>query len=124
MSAPLRKVPRDHAGAAWLLGASSLLLALGSCVAAPPVGASRGIVYTHVVRPLDIREHDTRVADLPAKKDDLKHFSYSVVNFIWGDTGVGEMARAAGFEEVLYADLETQSYFGIWTRRWVHVYGR
>ena len=42
----------------------------------------------------------------------------------WDTNGIGEIGKENGLEEVYYADLETLSVLGIWTQRWVHVYGR
>ncbi len=135
MSAPFRKESRSLPRAARLLSSSFVLglSLLTSCVAVPPRAFSRGLLYTHVVRPLDVNAHDTRTTDTPRAiplsrvdptGDNIKHISYSLVNVVWGEASVHEMARAAGFEEVLYADLETLTVLAFWTQRWVHVYGR
>jgi hypothetical protein len=41
----------------------------------------------------------------------------------WGSTAIGDGMRAAGLTRVHYADLETLSILGLWTQRWIHLYG-
>lgn len=86
------------------------------------IGCTPGFVYTHNTEPLVIDFHETP-AGQDAARGDTKHFSY-YVDVRWDENGIGEIARRTDMEEIYYADLETLSIFGIWTQRWVHVYGR
>ena len=36
---------------------------------------------------------------------------------------VGLLGRKVGMTQVYYADLEVLSVMGVWTQRWIHVYG-
>ena len=47
----------------------------------------------------------------------------SYLRVIWDENSIGSLAREAGLTEVYYADLETFSVLGIWTRYRVRVYG-
>ena len=37
--------------------------------------------------------------------------------------GIGSIAKENGFKEVYYADLRTLSILGVWTQRFVTIYG-
>ena len=84
-------------------------------------GCGTGLVYTHVITPLDLDFTNPPVARAGARGD-VKPFRFRV-RFDWGSRGIGEIAKAHGFEEVYYADLETFSLLTVWTRQFVHVYG-
>lgn len=81
-----------------------------------------GCLYSHTVRPLTKNLHGAPVVQTSAKGD-VKEFDY-YVRVLWDSNGIGDIGRRNGFEEVYYADLETLRILGIWTQRWVHVYGR
>lgn len=109
------------------------LILLSGCVAAPlpqfaeldfPLPGGIGRLYTHVVEPLDVDYHDSRVEPHHPSRGDIKRVTYSNLSVLWGTNGIGELGQRAGFTEVLYADLEVFSILGIWTQTWVHVYGR
>lgn len=80
-----------------------------------------GAVFTHVVVPLDVNFDRTVVHDDSAR-DDTKRFQYRV-RIEWGDQAIGEIARKHGLHTVHYADLEVLSVLGVWTQRWVRIYG-
>lgn len=107
-------------------------LLLGGCIVAPtpqfenldfPLPGGLGRLYTHVIEPLDVNERATATSG-EFSRGDVKRVTYSNVSVAWGANGVGELAKRAGFREVLYADVEVWSILGIWTQTWVHVYGR
>jgi len=85
----------------------------------PACGA--GLIYTHKTVPLDVNYRSTETTERTAKSD-TRHFRY-YIQVDWNSNAIGEIAREHGFEEVRYADLETLSVLGVWTQRWVHVYG-
>lgn len=89
-----------------------------------PLPGGIGRLYTHVTEPLDVDYHDTRASGNGPARGDIKRVTYSSLSAVWGENGVGALGRKAGFDEVLYADLEVFSILGIWTQTWVHVYGR
>lgn len=95
-----------------LLACSTFVLS--SCVA--------GSIYTHTVEPLTTNFHNTPVVDDAAGEGDVKQIDY-YVRVSWSANAIGEIAKANGFDEVHYADLETLSVLGLWTQRWAHVYG-
>ena len=80
-----------------------------------------GLVYTHTIEPLTLDLHDTPVVD-ESSSGDIKKFQY-YVEVQWDKNGIGAIAKKYGFDEIYYADLETLRVLGIWTQRWVHVYG-
>lgn len=84
-------------------------------------GCLTGLVYTDVVRPVTLDFKATPVQKQMAS-DDTKRFQYRV-RIEWGDEAIGTIAREHGFTRVYYADLHTRSFFGVWTQRWLHVYG-
>ena len=86
-----------------------------------PVGCTQGLLYTHVITPLDTRFDQTPVQDRYVR-DDTKRFQYRI-RVEWGDEGIGKIARRHGLTKIYYADLERRSFLGIWTQRWVRVYG-
>ncbi|MCA8954729.1 MAG: hypothetical protein KDC87_01570 [Planctomycetes bacterium] len=80
-------------------------------------------VFQHTVEPLTVNFDQTPVVPR-GKKGDTKQFTFSYVNLLWDSNGIGQIAREHGLQEVYFADLEVLSVLGIWTQRWVHVYGR
>ena len=92
-----------------------LPLLLASC------GAGR--IYTHTTVPLDVNFNATPMQPREAEGD-VKELRYRLVDVQWDSNAIGEIALANGIDEVFYADLETLSVLGIWTKRIVHVYGR
>lgn len=84
-------------------------------------GCGTGLIYTHVTTPLDLDFNNTPVVQAGAEGD-VKTLQFRV-RFDWGSRGIGEIAKEYGFEEIYYADLETFSLLGVWTRQTVHVYG-
>ena len=85
-------------------------------------GCTPGFVYTHNIEPLVIDFHKTPTGHEEGRGD-TKHFSY-YVDVQWDKNGIGEIVRGNDMEEIYYADLETLSIMGVWTQRWVHVYGK
>ncbi len=98
-----------RAGLVLSLFASQLLL---GCI---------GLVYNHTTQPLTLDMNETPVVR-ESSKGNVKTFQY-YVRVQWDKNGIGQIATEYGFDEVYYADLETLRILGIWTQRWVHVYG-
>ena len=92
--------------------------ALGLCASA----CARGLVFSYVVLPLDTNFDRTPVVERSAS-DDTKKLQYRGVRVEWGDEGIGAIARKNGLHTVYYADLETLNVLGVWTQRWVRIYG-
>jgi hypothetical protein len=84
-------------------------------------GCLNGLVYTNVVRPVVVNFNETPVQK-QVVSDDVKRFQYRI-RIEWGDEAIGTIAREHGFTRVHYADLQTRSFFGVWTQRWLRVYG-
>ena len=88
-------------------------------------GARR--LYTKTTEPLTHNFDNAPVATAADAKD-VKHLwiPYPVsLNFLWDDASIGRIAKENGITRLHYADLETYSIlFGIWTRRYIHLYGR
>ncbi|MCR9246288.1 MAG: hypothetical protein NXI31_14750 [bacterium] len=96
------------------------LLLIAACTATWSAG---GCVYQHTIRPLTTNFNKTP-ATVERGRGDTKQLTVSYVNLAWDSNGIGDIARANGFEEVWFADLETLRVMGVWTQQWVHVYGR
>ncbi len=80
-----------------------------------------GAILTRTVRPLDVNLRETPVFDRTASSGANTVQYY--VRIDWGSFGTGDVAKRYGFSEIHYADLETLSVLGFFTRRTVHVYG-
>lgn len=79
------------------------------------------MLFTHVVVPLD-PNFDRTVVQADSARDDTKRFQYRI-RVEWGSQAIGEIARENDIRTVHYADLETLSVLGVWTQRWVTIYG-
>jgi len=100
---------------AWTLFAAALFLLLNGCVV--------GLIYTHVIEPLDVNADRTEIVP-GSGEGDVKQIRYSLVDVSWNSNAIGDIARREGIETVYYADLETLSVLlGIWRQRTVHIYG-
>lgn len=88
-------------------------------------GCTTGLIYTHITTPLDINFNNTPVftGRRETGKGDTKKIQYYVA-IEWESNAIGDIMKKAGLKEVYYADLEILSVLGIWTQRWVNVYGR
>ena len=53
----------------------------------------------------------------------MRTLQYWFVRVQWKGNGIGEVAKAKGFKRVYYADVETLRVLGVWTQRWVRIYG-
>lgn len=91
-------------------------------------GCLNGAIYSHTTEPLDVDFNNTPVHD-GRKGDSWKtlvipiYYQGASVRIDWGDMSIANSMQEAGIEIVHYADLETRQVLGIWTERWVHVYG-
>ena len=86
------------------------------------LGDTPGGIYTHVTVPLDVNLSANPVGAGEAN-DDSKHITLNFAEVAWESRGIGDVAKEHGIEHVQYADLEIFSILGIWTQRYVHVYG-
>ncbi len=88
-------------------------------------GCTAGLLYTHITIPLDVNLDNTPVftGRTATAKGDTKRIRY-YVEIEWESNAIGDIMKRAGMTEVHYADLEILSVLGIWTQRYVHVYGR
>ena len=88
-------------------------------------GWTSGLIYTHITTPLDVNLNNTPVftGRTGTAKGDTKRIRY-YVDIEWDSNAIGDIMRLAGLTEVHYADLETLSVLGIWSQRFVTVYGR
>ena len=88
-------------------------------------GCVSGFIFTHVTEPLDVN-FDATPAMTGARGTSLKRLviPYPVrMEFDWGSTGVADGMHEAGITRAYYADIETLSFMGVWTQRWIHIYG-
>ena len=88
-------------------------------------GCTSGIIFTHIVKPLDLNMDRTPVVSR-TEAGDIKRFKVQgfYVDLQWDSNAIGEIAKQHGLETVYYADLEVLTVLGIWTQQTVHVYGR
>jgi hypothetical protein len=93
-------------------GLLSLCLLLPGC----------GLIYTHVVIPLDINADDAPVQEINGRSD-WKTFQY-FVRVDWNSSAIADAAHAAGITRIYYADLEILSILGgLWSQQTAIVYG-
>lgn len=85
-------------------------------------GCTKGLIYTHTVRPLDVSHHQTRVGE-NSEEGDIRHIQY-YVSVTWSSNAIGDIAAREGLETLYYADLEILNVLGIWRQFTVHVYGK
>jgi hypothetical protein len=97
----------------------SLALALALAVS----GCAYGLIYTHTVAPLMLNQHATQAASTEAIGD-IKHIQVGWLGVMWGQDGLGEIAREHGITELRYADLEYLSVLTVWQQYTVHLYGK
>lgn len=81
-----------------------------------------GAIYTHVTKPLTTNFEDTPVVPRSAEGN-TKQFRYQV-DFNWDSRAIGDIAKKAGLTQLHYADETVLSVMGVWTQRFVTVYGR
>lgn len=98
------------------------LAAAGVCLLTATACAN-GFVYRRTVQPLTTDFDRTPVVGCAPGRDDLKQLRYRYLDFRWEGNGIGRIASDAGFDTIYYADVETLSILGVWTQRWVLVYG-
>lgn len=94
-----------------------LLLGLTGCM------GIKGIVYTHVTKPLDVDMNRTPFVD-NAHTGNVKHFEFDVAKIVWDTNAIGDIIRGHGMDTVYFAEIETFEILGIWNQYTVHVYGR
>jgi TRL-like protein family len=92
---------------------------LAACLLLP--GCGWGLVFTHIVVPLDI-DADNAPAQEMAGKSDWRTFSY-MIHVDWNTSAIADAAHAAGITRIYYADMEILSILGIWTTQTAIVYG-
>lgn len=83
------------------------------------------MIYTRITVPLDVNLNDTPVftGRRESAQGDTRHIRY-YVQVEWESNAIGDIMKKHGLTKVHYADLEILSVLGIWTQRFVHVYGR
>lgn len=81
----------------------------------------RGLIYTHIIFPLDLNLKEDPYVRRP-EKGDVKHFEY-YLEVMWDSNAIGDIAKSGGIEKVYYADIEVLSVLGIWKQYTVHIYG-
>ena len=85
---------------------------------------SRGLLYTHTVRPLTRHREPVAVAPAGTATGNMKQIQFRQITIVWDDNAIGEIAKKGGIGTIHYADLETHMYlFNLWTRHTVIVYG-
>ena len=77
----------------------------------------------HTVEPLTTN-FDKTPSGIKTAANDTRRIQYNGLSIDWHTSGIGHTGKKHGFNEVYYADLETLSILGIWTQKWVHIYGR
>jgi TRL-like protein family len=90
---------------------------LGACLQ----GCAFGLLYTHVVVPLDLDVDDTPV-EPETGKSPWKTFSF-VVHVDWDSAAIADAAHEAGITHIWYADMEIYSVLIFWQERTAIVYG-
>jgi hypothetical protein len=86
-------------------------------------GCTYGLLYTHTAVPLTLNHWATPAAGTGAAGD-IKHIQVSWIGVMWGDDGLGQIARQHGIKDLYYADLEYLSVLTVWRQYTVHLYGK
>ena len=105
--------------------ARALLIALLVFTLFASTGCLGGALFTWVTVPLD-RDFDATPSSPGGRGTSQKRvvIPYPVrIQFDWGSTAIADGMRKAGITKAHYADVETRSFMGVWTQRWIHVYG-
>lgn len=104
---------------------------LAGCAGGRPIPPTIGLFYSHTVKPLDINQDRTPVAEKTGKGN-IKHI-YFAVNAAWDSNAIGDIARENGIETIYYADFEKLTvlevlqiiFIGpVYRQYTVHVYGK
>ena len=74
-------------------------------VASILIMAGCGLVYTQKIVPYDINMTETPIV-MRSHEGDIKHLSYSLVDFRWETNAVGDIARENGIETIYFMDME------------------
>ena len=91
---------------------------LASCLLLPGCG----LIYTHVVVPLDINADDAPVQETGGRSD-WRSFQY-IVRVDWNTSAIADAAHAGGITRIYYADMEILSILGgLWSQQTAIVYG-
>jgi hypothetical protein len=95
---------------------AALLVGVTGCTAP-------GLIYTDIVRPLDLDLHET--PDKRARgRSGTKAITLYNISVIWDSAAIADAARQRGLTKIYYADMRTVSvWFGIWQQRTAIVYG-
>ncbi len=83
-----------------------------------------GYIYHHTTRPLDKNMMKSPSVASKASQNDIKHFSYNIIDIRRGSNGIGDSARTHGLTEIDFVDIETLRILGIWEQKYVHLYGQ
>ena len=81
-----------------------------------------GLIYRHIVTPLDLDLKETKQGPRQGSGN-IKYFSYTYITFMWDSNAIYDMAKKEGIETIYYADLETLSILRLWHQYTVHIYG-
>ena len=94
---------------------AALLVAVTGCTAP-------GLIYTDIVRPLDLDMHET--PDKRARgRSGTKAITF-YVTVMWDSAAIADAARQRGLTKIYFADMRTVSvWFGTWQQRTAIVYG-
>jgi len=99
------------------------LPALGLVLACSLPGCGTAAIYHHVVTPLDINASGLELGAGHKSHSSIRIDPTAYIAVEWGNRGIGEIARHYDFVTVDHADLEVLSVMGVYTQRFVHIYG-
>jgi hypothetical protein len=104
------------------VGARAGAVACAALLGFSSLGCVTGLIYSHVVVPLDVNLDRTPVREESSREswNTLRYY----LQFDWGSDGIGDVAKRHGFKRIDYADLETLSVLGVWAQHWAVVYGQ
>jgi hypothetical protein len=84
--------------------------------------AAPGLIYTDIVRPLDLDMHET-----PDKRARGRSGTKAItvyVTVMWDSAAIADAARERGLTKIYFADMHIVSvWFGLWQQRTAIVYG-
>lgn len=97
---------------------AALCLALASLP-----GCGTALIYHHTVEPLDLNASGLDLGEGHKSRSSIRIDPTAYISVEWGNRGIGEIARSFDFVSVDHADVELLAVMGVYTQRFVHIYG-
>jgi len=99
-----------------------LSLLLAGCSIPQP----QGLIYTHVIEPLDTNMNRTPSSSF-GEEGDVKQLAIRSIRVDWDKNAIGVLARKYGMKTVYFADREVfriNLLVASWGQETIHIYGQ